>query len=114
MVVCVVRAEHLQRIPRQFVATVVVDCLERRDDKEQHSLAGAHVRNPFGNPGSAGVKQEALDGMVVQRAEREWHIEPVVPGVELLVEVGVRVHCPVQEVLPSVDDEPADGVLSDA
>ena len=65
--------------------------------------------NPLRKPSAAGVKQEALDGMVVQCTERVRDVQPMMPGVEFLIEVCVRVHRSVQKVLPGVDDEPDGG-----
>ena len=44
--------------------------------------------------------------MVIKRSESIWHVQAVVPGVEVPVEELVDVHSPVEEVLPGVDDKP--------
>lgn len=48
--------------------------------------------------------------MVVQRAEGVRHIQPVMYRVEVFVQELVYVHPAVQEVLPSVDNEPGTNI----
>ena len=106
VVVGVVGADKLQRVPGEPVPAVVVDGLQRGNTKEEHGFASGKVRNPFRDPRTDSVKEEALEWVVVQSTERVRNVEPVVVGVELLVEEGVHMHRTVKEVLPGVDDEP--------
>ena len=79
MVVGVVGARELERVPRQPVAAVIVNGLERGDAEEEHGLAGAELAEPFGDASAGGVEEEALDGVVVKRAERVRDVEAVMP-----------------------------------
>ena len=70
MIVCVVGSDHLERVERYAVTTVVVDSLEGGECKEEHGLASRHECARLSYNRSDGVEDEALNGMVVERTER--------------------------------------------
>jgi len=65
MVVGVVASEHLERIPRKRVSTMIIDRLEGRHGKEKESLTGAHSGCPFRDEGSESIQKKTFYGMVV-------------------------------------------------
>jgi hypothetical protein len=106
MVICPVLAEHLERVPGEAIATVVVDCLKDADAEKQCCLPDGHLGPRFSKYCSDGVEEEAFHRMIVQSSIRIWHIEAVVYRVQMTVEEFVHVHGSMKEVLPSVDEEP--------
>ena len=82
MVARVVPEQPLQRVPGQRVAAVVVNRLEGREAEEDHGTARAHTRQLVAEAGADGVHQQALDGMVVERAKGVGHVKAVVARVE--------------------------------
>ena len=107
MVVGVIAREQLQRVEGEAVAAVVVNGLETGHEEEEHGLARRHVRQELRDAGANSVEYESLERVVVERAKCIRDVQPVMHGVELLVEPAVRVHRAVEEVLPCVDNEPA-------
>lgn len=106
VIIGVIAAEHLERIPSEPVAAMIVDRLEGRDDEEKSCFPSTHACDCLRYPRTDAVEEEALNRMVVQRAERVRDVKTVVHGVEGLVKVCVHVHGAVQEIFPCVDDEP--------
>lgn len=105
VIVCVVTGHELQRIPREGVTTMVVDGLQRGDGEEDHGLPSGEARAPFRDGSPQCIEEEAFDGMVIKRPESIWHVQAVMPGMEVSVEELVDVHSAVEEVLPGVDDK---------
>lgn len=89
---------------------MVVDGFEGGNCKQKCSLTDRHSCRPLGEDGTARIKKEALDGVVVQSTERVGYVQPVVPGVERLEQKCVHVHAAMEEVLPCVDEEPIESV----
>jgi len=85
VIVGVVARKQLERIEWQGVSTVVVDGLEGGNCEQKCSLTDGHSRYPLSEDSTARIEKEALNGMVVQRAERVRYVQPMVPGVECLV-----------------------------
>ena len=110
VVVSVVAREPLQRVERQGVSAVIVDSLEGGNYEQKRSLANRHASQPLRDDSTARIKNEALDGVVIQCAVRVRYIQPVVPGVEGLEQERVYVHGAVQEVLPGVDQKAVESV----
>jgi len=106
VVVCCVAGDHLERVEREAVPAVVVDCLARGEDEEEHRLADREARNCLGEHGTKRVEQEALDGVVVQRPVSIRHVQPVMDRMEVFVKEQVKVHRAVEEVLPCVERHP--------
>lgn len=104
----VVPENLLERIPRERVAAVVIDRFHGAEAEEDHSSAQAHPRELVCQTGADGVHEQALEGMVVQRAERVGDVETVVTGMESSVEPLALVHEAVQEVLPGIEDKDGD------
>src|SRR5260221_564250 len=92
---------------------MVVDGLESGNCEQKCSLTVGHSSYPLSEDSTARIKKEALNGMVVQRTERVRYVQPMVPGVECLVQKRVHVHGAVQEILPTVDEE-AVGFVSES
>lgn len=65
VVVRVVPAEPLQRVPREAIPAVVVDGLERGDAEEEHRLARAEVADLLRDERTERVDEEALERVVV-------------------------------------------------
>lgn len=105
MVAGIVACETLEWVEWQGVPTVVVHRFERAACEEAHSLPGTHPCNLEGQTSAQSVEEEALEGMVVERAVRVGDVEAVVTRVKGCVEVAGGVHEAVQEVLPCIDDE---------
>jgi len=106
VVVCCVTGDHLERVEREAIPAVVVDCLAGGEDEEEHRLADREARDGLGEHGSKGVEQEALDGVVVQRAVSIGHVQPVMDRMEVFVKEPIKVHRAVEEVLPCVERHP--------
>jgi len=106
VVICRVTGDHLERIEREAVPAMVVDCLAGGEDEEEHRLADREARDGLGEHGSKRVEEEALDGMVVQRAVSIGHVQPVMDRMEVFVKEPVKVHRAVEEVLPCVERHP--------
>ena len=49
------------------------------DDEEDERLAEGHAGGCLGDAGADGVKEEALNGMVVERAESVGDVETMMP-----------------------------------
>ena len=103
VIVSIVAREPLQRVEWKGVSAMVVDGLEGGNCEQKCGLAERHAGQPLGDDGTTRIKDEALDGMVIQCAVRVRHIQPMMPGVEGLEQERVHVHGAMQEVLPSVD-----------
>lgn len=78
----IVRREMLQWIPRERIATVVVDGLDGRKCEKPHGLTIRHSRNKESDPGACGIQQETFDRVVVQGSKRVGNVETVVTRVE--------------------------------
>ena len=65
MVARVVAGDVLQRVPRQGVAAVIVNRLDRRECEEEYALAHIHACEFEGNAGANGIKEESLEWVVV-------------------------------------------------
>jgi hypothetical protein len=109
MVVGGVSADHLERVERKAIPAVVIDSLAGRDGEEECSLPYGETRDGLGQHGAKRVEQEALDGVVIERAKGVRHVEPVMHRVEVLVEELVDVHRAMEEILPGVEDDPNRG-----
>lgn len=105
-----VSADQLERVKRKAVPAVVIDGLAGREGEKERCLSYGEARDGFGEHGAKRVKQQTLDGVVVECAEGVWHVEPVMHRVEVLVEELVDVHRAMEEVLPGVKDDPDRGV----
>lgn len=70
---------------------MIVHRLGRGDGKEQDRLPGGQACKGVRNHGPDRVKGEALEGVVVQRAERVRDVEAVVPAVNVAVQELVDV-----------------------
>lgn len=79
----VVAGHHLQGVPREGVAAVVVDGLEGGEAEEEEAEAGAHHGGLEGGAGAEGVEEEALDGVVVEGSVGVGDVEAVVAGVQV-------------------------------
>ena len=86
---------------------MIVDGLQRANSKQEPCLADIHETCFLRDDGTERVQEEAFDGVVVDGAERVRDVEAVVDGVDVFVQVFVHVHETVEEILPSVYDEPA-------
>ena len=106
VVVCRVAGDHLERVEREAVPAVVVDCFAGGEDEKEYRLADREARDGLGEHGTKRVEQEALDGMVVQRAVSIGHIQPVMDRMEVFVKEPVKVHRAVEKVLPCVERHP--------
>jgi hypothetical protein len=98
----VVPEEEMEQVPRQPEAAVVVDALDGAEREEEDGGARRHAGDDEGQRPAERVEQQALDGVVVLRAERVGHDEAVVPRVDVPVEEAVQVHVPMPRVLPPV------------
>jgi len=78
----VVRCQVLQWVEWKRVAAVVVDGLDRTAGEEPHALAYGHAGHEVANSSAQCVEEEALEWMVVERAESVWDVETVVSRVE--------------------------------
>lgn len=105
MVSRVVVENPLKRVVGQPQATVVVDGLDGGEREEEDGRSRSHSRHQKGDSTANSVQQQAFQGMIVQRSEGEWHHQPVVLGVHVLVHKLVNVHPPVAEVLPGIHYE---------
>ena len=85
MVISVVPKHDLQRIERQSVSAMIVHSLESRKREQHDRLTNSQERYFMRQGGSARIKQETFQGMVVQRPERVRHIESMMYGVEMTV-----------------------------
>ena len=68
VIVSVVAREPLQRVERQGVSAVIVDGLEGGNYEQKRSLANRHASQPLRDDSTARIKNEALDGVVIQCA----------------------------------------------
>ncbi|KAI3478430.1 hypothetical protein L1887_59637 [Cichorium endivia] len=84
---------------------MVGDGLERRKGEEEDALAQRHQGSGVGDDGAPRVEQQALDGVVVERAKGVGHVEAVVMRMEVAVEEAALVEEAMQHVLPCVHDE---------
>jgi propanediol utilization protein len=78
----IVAGNELKGIPRKSVAAVVIDRLDGGKSEEACALAKRHACSLESKTGTKGVKQEPLEGMVVEGAVRVGNIESVVARVE--------------------------------
>ena len=74
VVVSVVAREPLQRVEREGVPAMVVDGLEGGNREQKRGLAKRHASQPLGDDGTTRIKDEALDGVVVQCAVRVRYV----------------------------------------
>lgn len=105
MVKGVVFRDKLQWVPRQPEARMIVDRLNGAKREEPHSLPDTHTSDFESEKGAHSILEEAFKRMIVERAKSIGHIEAMVANVESAVEPGMSVHCPVDEVLPGIDEE---------
>ena len=105
MVIGVVRKQELAWVPPQFVPAVIIYRLERAEGEEKGSLANTHAGCLLREDRVKRVEEEALEGVVVERAKGIGDIETVVHGVDVAVEEGGDVEEAVHEVFPGVDEE---------
>ncbi len=103
LLISIVVKEALQRVEWEIVSAVVVDSFQSRKREERKSATVAHTTDKEGQAGSDTVHQEALEWMVVQCAERVGHIESVMAGVEVLVEIWHVVEKAMEKVLPRIE-----------
>jgi len=82
---------------------MIVDGLEGGDREQKRGLVKRHPSQPLGDDGTARIKYETLDGVVVPSAVRIRHVQSMMPGVDGLEQERVNVHGAMQEILPSVD-----------
>ena len=83
VVVGVVGAGELERVPGELVPAVVVDRLQRAEDEEEQAGAGGHHCDLVSESGASGVKNESFHWMVVKCAVGVRDVESVVPGVPM-------------------------------
>jgi hypothetical protein len=69
-------------------------------------LACVHPCERLGENGAEAVENKSLHWVVVQGSKSVRYVETVMPGMKVPVEELVDMHCPVEKVLPSVDDKP--------
>jgi hypothetical protein len=74
VVVCRIATDHLERVERKAIPTVVVHCFAGGKDEEKHRLANRELREGLGEEGTERVEQNALKRMVVKRTVRVGHI----------------------------------------
>ena len=79
----VVAGDVLKRVPRQRIATVVVDGLHHAPHKKPHAKARGHHGDLVGEASAHGVEDETLNRMVVKGAVRVGNVESVVSGVPM-------------------------------
>lgn len=78
----IVRRDLLQRVPRESIATVVINCLNGGHGKEPHALAGAHSSGQEGHTGTSCVEQETFNWVIVQSTEGVRNVEAMMAGVK--------------------------------
>ena len=118
----IIREDPAERVVWEFIAAVVQDGLDGRSAEEEPGLSDSHTGDEVGKTGAKCVKEEALEGMVVESTVGVRYVQSVVTGVEgncdqvrktqldsmrliRTIEPLVQVHGTVQHVLPRVDDE---------
>lgn len=82
MVSGVVRRDLLQRVPRELIATVVVDCLYCGHGEEPHALTSGHAGGQECHTGAGGIQQETFNRVVVQSTKSIWNVKAMVARVE--------------------------------
>ena len=81
VICCIVSCDVLKRIPRECIATMVIDSLNRAACEEAQTLSNCHPCSEVGSSGPQCVEQKALKRMVVQCTECIWDVESVMSGV---------------------------------
>lgn len=66
---------------------MIVNGLQSRKGEEGESTAVAHAADQECQASTNTIHQEALEGMVVERAKGIGHVEAVMARVEVLVEI---------------------------
>lgn len=74
VVIGVIAREPLQRVKWEGVSAVVVDGLKGGNCEQKCGLAKRHASQPLGDDSTARIKNEALDGVVIQRTVRIRYI----------------------------------------
>lgn len=82
MVGSVVVGNQLQWIPRELVAAMIIDGLERREAEEAHALADCHSHCLEGDASTKSIKEEPLERVVVQGSISVGNVQSVMTGVE--------------------------------
>lgn len=98
-------ADHLQRVPGQIIPAMVINGFACREEEKECGLADSQTGEGLGERSTQRVEEEALEGVVVESAERVRDVESVVYRVKVLVEEFVDVHGTMEEILPCVHDE---------
>ena len=88
MVRGIVGRDVLQRVPGERVAAVVVDRLDGAAHEEEHAQPRGEQGDLVGEPRAERVEEEALYGVVVERAVGVGDVEAVVAGVPVGCEEG--------------------------
>ena len=82
MVSGVVVRDELKRVPGERVAAVVVDRLDGGEAEEEGALTNVHACEFEANAGTKAIKEEALEGVVVESAIGIRHVQAMVARVE--------------------------------
>ena len=102
MISSVVGGDLLKGVPRESVAAMVIDRLDRGHGEKPHALTVAHASCEVRDARASSIEQESFDGMVIQSTKSIRDIEAMVSGVEFhlgkLLESSItakekRFHC---------------------
>ena len=82
MIISRIAAEHLERVPRERVSTMVVERLACRNNEEECRLSDRQARNEFCDGRAECIEAETFDRMVVQGSVGIGYVQSVMAGVE--------------------------------
>lgn len=82
MISSVVGGNLLKGVPRESVAAMIIDRLDRGHGEKPHALTIAHSSCEVCDARTGSIEQESFDGMVIQSTKSIRDIEAMVSGVE--------------------------------
>lgn len=82
MISSVVGGDLLKGVPRESVAAMVIDRLDRGHGEKPHALTVAHASCEVRDARASSIEQESFDGMVIQSTKSIRDIEAMMSGME--------------------------------
>lgn len=82
MISSVVGGDLLKGIPREGVAAMIIDRLDRGHGEKPHALTVAHSSCEVCDTRASSIEQESFNGMVIQSTKSIRNIKAMVSGVE--------------------------------
>ena len=102
MISAVVAEEYMEDVARKPQSAVIVDGFDGGEGEEEDGGSGCHAGDEEGESAANGVKNETLQGVIIESSKGVGDHKGVVLGMDMLVQELVDVHVSVHEVLPCI------------